>query len=35
MIVAIGKKKQNELTAKFDKLEHIWEEYDVYTKSHE
>lgn len=34
MIVAIGRKKQTELTQKFDKLERIWEEYDVYAKSH-
>lgn len=35
MIVAIGRRKQAELTQKFDKLERIWEEYDVYAKSHE
>lgn len=34
MIVAIGKKKQHELSQKFDRLERIWEEYDVYAKSH-
>ncbi len=32
MIVAIGKKKQTEITAKFDLLERIWDDYDVYAK---
>ena len=32
MIVAIGKKKQSEITAKFDLLERIWDDYDVYAK---
>lgn len=33
LIVAIGKKKQNEIAETFDKLEKIWDEYDVYEKS--
>lgn len=35
LIVAIGKKKQGELSETFQKLEAIWDEYDVYEKSHE
>ncbi len=34
LIVAIGKKKQQEVTETFEKLENIWDEYDVYDKSH-
>ncbi len=33
LIVAVGLKKSDELKNTFDKLEHIWEEYDVYQKS--
>jgi DNA-binding MurR/RpiR family transcriptional regulator len=33
MIVAISKKKQKEITAKFDLLERIWDDYDVYAKN--
>lgn len=35
MIVAIARKKQNEIRVVFDKLENIWDEYNVYEKSHE
>ena len=35
LIVAIGKKKQGEIAETFRKLEKIWDEYDVYEKSHE
>ena len=35
MIVAISKKKQDELAVIFEKLENIWDEYNVYDKSHE
>ena len=35
LIVAIGRKKQDEVSATFAKLEHIWDEYDVYEKPHE
>ena len=31
LIVAITKDMQKELTERFDKLEHIWSEYDVYA----
>ncbi len=34
IIVAIGKKKQSEVAATFARLENIWEEYEVYDKSH-
>ena len=34
MIVAISKKKQDELNVIFEKLENIWDEYNVYDKSH-
>ena len=34
LIVAIGKKKQNEVAATFEKLENIWDEYEVYEKPH-
>ncbi len=33
LIVAIGKKKQVELSETFERLENIWDEYDVYEKS--
>lgn len=33
IIVAISKKKQKEITAKFDLLERIWDDYDVYEKN--
>lgn len=32
IVVAIGKKRQTEITDRFDKLEKIWDEYDVYAK---
>ncbi len=32
LIVAIGKKKQSEVSATFGKLENIWDEYEVYDK---
>lgn len=32
LLVAISRKKQDELAVKFDRLERIWEEYDVYAK---
>ena len=32
LIVAISRKKQTEINERFDKLERIWEEYDVYAK---
>ena len=32
LIVAISRKRQTEINARFDKLERIWEEYDVYAK---
>ena len=35
LIVAIGRKKQEEVSVTFTKLEHIWDEYDVYEKPHE
>ncbi|MBE6613202.1 MAG: MurR/RpiR family transcriptional regulator [Ruminococcaceae bacterium] len=34
LIVAIGKKKQPEVEKTFATLENIWEEYEVYDKSH-
>lgn len=34
LIVAIGKKKQTETAATFEKLERIWDEYEVYDTSH-
>ncbi len=33
LIVAIGKKKQTELAETFERLENIWDEYEVYEKS--
>ncbi len=35
LIVAIGRKKQDEVSETFSKLEQIWDEYDVYDKSHD
>ncbi len=32
LIVAVGIKKKEEISETFTKLEHIWEEYDVYEK---
>lgn len=32
LIVAIGRKKQDEITETFGRLEKIWDEYDVYEK---
>ncbi|MBQ8174778.1 MAG: MurR/RpiR family transcriptional regulator [Clostridia bacterium] len=32
VLVAITKKTQDQITARFDKLEKIWDEYDVYAK---
>lgn len=32
VLVAVTKKKQQQVTARFDKLERIWDEYDVYAK---
>ena len=31
-LVAVAKARQNEITQRFDRLEHIWDEYDVYDK---
>ena len=33
MTVAIGKKKEKELTDTFNEFESIWEQYEVYDKS--
>ena len=32
LIVAVGRKKSSEVTATFEKLERIWDEYQVYEK---
>lgn len=32
LIVAVGRKKSADVTATFEKLEHIWDEYQVYEK---
>ena len=32
LIVAVGRKKSNEVTATFERLEQIWDEYQVYEK---
>ena len=32
IVVEITRRRENEITARFDKLEKIWDEYDVYTK---
>lgn len=34
LIVAIGMKKQAEVASTFERLESIWDEYEVYDKSH-
>lgn len=34
IVVAVARKKQNELTVRLRKLEEIWDEYDVYDKTH-
>lgn len=34
LIVAVSKKKQEELDVLFRRLENIWDEYDVYDKTH-
>jgi DNA-binding MurR/RpiR family transcriptional regulator len=33
LLVAIGREKQSEISARFDRLERIWDEYGVYTKN--
>ncbi len=33
IVVAVGRKKREELTARLKRLEEIWDEYDVYDKS--
>ena len=32
LIVAVGRKKEVEVTATFERLEQIWDEYEVYEK---
>ena len=32
LIVAVGRKKTDEVTATFQRLEQIWDEYQVYEK---
>ena len=32
IIVEIAKRKESEITSRFDKLEKLWDEYEVYTK---
>ena len=32
IIVEITRKKEKEITSRFDKLEKLWDEYGVYTK---
>ncbi len=34
IVVAVARKKQDELTVRLRKLEEIWDEYDVYDKTH-
>ena len=34
IVVAVARKKQDELTVRLRKLEEIWDEYDVYDKAH-
>lgn len=34
MIVAVARKRQDELTVRLRRLEEIWDEYDVYDKTH-
>jgi DNA-binding MurR/RpiR family transcriptional regulator len=33
LIVAVGLRNRAEVSKTFDKLEYIWEEYDVYEKA--
>ena len=33
LIVAVGIKKRDEISSTFQKLEYIWDEYDVYAKT--
>lgn len=33
VMVALAKKKQTEIAARFDRLERLWDEYDVYDKN--
>lgn len=35
LIVAVGRKKNEDLAATFEALEHIWDEYEVYEKAKE
>ena len=35
MIVAVSRKKQNELTERLRVLEEVWDQYDVYDKKHQ
>ena len=35
LVVAIAKEMQTELSDVFDKLEHIWDEYNTYAKVHD
>ena len=32
IVVEITRRRENEITTRFDKLEKIWDEYNVYTK---
>lgn len=32
IIVAVTREKESEVSARFDRLEHLWDEYDVYDK---
>ena len=32
LIVAVSRRKDNDLAATFEALEHIWDEYQVYEK---
>lgn len=34
IVIAVSRKKQDELSERFARLEKIWDEYDVYDKSH-
>ena len=34
IIVAVARAKQDELTVRLRRLEEIWDEYDVYDKTH-
>jgi DNA-binding MurR/RpiR family transcriptional regulator len=35
IIVAVSRKKMDDIRVRFDKLEKIWDEYEVYDKAHE